>query len=674
MNKKKKAYITGLIFVVITSIAISVYVKRSQIFRSIINQKIESYEKRMGVKIEFDNITMSGLKSIDINNLHIISPEKDTLLSAKSIQLYGNSIRFFFERNGIKKAVCDNVKVNIINTENYKNYAFLLKKSKDKSDNQEGGSNLHRKADKLANIYRLITRNIPEDISAKEVNIGIQTDSIDLQLYLPETQMTERKLFTQLLLKKTLRNEPLQDNPNKYWMIEGLLGSDPSKNSSLKIYSLCDNAIVIPYIEKQYNTTICFDTARITFSSEKAGKEEIRITGDIVCDSIDFFNQKIANNHILCNNFALDFSSLIGLNKIEIDSSSLIRINQFQVNPYLLWTKEDTIHDITLNLKNQRFEAQKLFSSIPDGICSHLKGIETEGDLSFQFHFKLNTNQVDSLEFSSALTPYNFNITKFGTTDFRDASKPFTYHVFEHGMEVESFIVGEENPNFVKADEVSTYLRHSILYSEDGFFFAHKGFYESALRSSLIKDIKERRFARGGSTISMQLVKNLWLSREKTLSRKLEEAMIVWLIENKRLLTKERMFEIYLNIIEWGPSVYGAKEASLFYFSKEPADLTIEEAIFMTSIIPRPKKFMWSFDQDHNLKPFLADYYKLLGEKLLSHEVILAEDFEKMVPNVHLSGRAESFLKKKVVPPDQDDEVKSESEYEEATKNILNNK
>lgn len=674
MINKKKAYITGLIFVIIVSIAISVYVKRGQIVRSILDQKIESYEERTGADINIGNLTMNGINSIELRDILFITPKKDTLFSAQSIKLYGNSIRFLFEKGAIRKAICDNITLNLIKTSDYKNYEFLIHKSKDSKQEGNSSKDLHAKADKIAELYRYATQNIPKNIIAKEVNINIKTDSINAQFYLPETKMDERKLFTQLLFKHETKNEDISNVQNKYWIIEGLLGNNPRENSTLKIHSLCNNTISVPFIEKKFSTTIDFDTAKVTFCSEKADNDNIRIKGTLECDSIDFFNQKIASNHILCNKFGLDFTSLIGSHKIELDSSSTIQVNQFQLHPYLLWTKKDTVDNITFNLRNESFDAQDLFQSIPEGMCSHLKGIETEGKLSYQFHFKLETDQIDSLEFSSSLTPNNFNIKKFGNTDFREVNNPFTYHAYEQGIEVESFIVGESNPNFVKSDDVSTYLRHSILYSEDGFFFAHKGFYESAITSALIKDIKEKRFARGGSTISMQLVKNLWLSREKTLSRKFEEAMIVWLIENKRLLSKERMFEIYLNIIEWGPGIYGAKEASHFYFSKEPADLTIEEAIFMTSIIPRPKKFMWSFDENQNLKPFLADYYKLLGEKLLSHEVILAEDFEKLVPNVQLTGRAQVFLKKKIVPTDQDDEVQNESEYEEATKNILDNK
>lgn len=112
----------------------------------------------------------------------------------------------------------------------------------------------------------------------------------------------------------------------------------------------------------------------------------------------------------------------------------------------------------------------------------------------------------------------------------------------------------------------------------------------------MVYDLKERRFARGGSTISMQLVKNVFLNRRKNIARKLEEALIVWLIEQNRLTSKERMFEVYLNIAEWGPGVYGLLEASEFYFGKRPSQLTLEECIYLASIIPKPKHYRSSFE------------------------------------------------------------------------------
>ncbi len=96
----------------------------------------------------------------------------------------------------------------------------------------------------------------------------------------------------------------------------------------------------------------------------------------------------------------------------------------------------------------------------------------------------------------------------------------------------------------------------------------------------------------------MQLVKNVFLSRQKNLARKIEEILIVWLIENQQLSSKSRMYEVYLNIIEWGRNVYGIGEASHYYFGKSPAELTVGESIYLAHIVPKPKSSLYSWQSD----------------------------------------------------------------------------
>jgi membrane peptidoglycan carboxypeptidase len=183
------------------------------------------------------------------------------------------------------------------------------------------------------------------------------------------------------------------------------------------------------------------------------------------------------------------------------------------------------------------------------------------------------------------------------------------------------------------------------MTAEDGGFYQHRGFLPDAFRESMITNIKERRFARGGSTISMQLVKNVFLNRNKTIARKLEEALIVWLIENQGITSKDRMFEVYLNIIEWGPLVYGANEAARFYFNKDASRLTLSEALFMASIIPRPKGFRYAFDETGHLKPSNAEFFTLCKAKMVAKGWITPGEAENAFPDVELKGAARKMLK-----------------------------
>ena len=120
--------------------------------------------------------------------------------------------------------------------------------------------------------------------------------------------------------------------------------------------------------------------------------------------------------------------------------------------------------------------------------------------------------------------------------------------------------------------------------------------------------------------------------------------MIVWMIENLHLVSKERMFEVYLNIIEWGPGVYGIKPASKFYFNKLPSALTLSESIYLSSVIPRPKGFRYAFISNGEMAGFYAGYSKLLSSVMLRRNQITPADSSKLNPFVKLTGDAKKYL------------------------------
>jgi membrane peptidoglycan carboxypeptidase len=113
------------------------------------------------------------------------------------------------------------------------------------------------------------------------------------------------------------------------------------------------------------------------------------------------------------------------------------------------------------------------------------------------------------------------------------------------------------------------------------------------------------------------------------------------------------MYEVYLNIIEMGPMVYGVNEAAHFYFDKDVSKLTLAEAIYLASIVPHPKWFKYSFDKEGQLREYLASYYKLMSEKMLHKELITQEDFDVLQPKVELKGIAKTLvLPADSIPPD----------------------
>ena len=139
----------------------------------------------------------------------------------------------------------------------------------------------------------------------------------------------------------------------------------------------------------------------------------------------------------------------------------------------------------------------------------------------------------------------------------------------------------------VPYDRISPNLARAVISSEDTEFFFHDGFSSHELGEAIRKAIREREKPRGASTMSQQLVKNLWLSPSRNLTRKLREAMLTRQLE--RSLSKERILELYLNVVEFGPGIYGAEAAAQHYFGKPAARLTLREGAMLAAGLPRPR-------------------------------------------------------------------------------------
>jgi monofunctional biosynthetic peptidoglycan transglycosylase len=142
------------------------------------------------------------------------------------------------------------------------------------------------------------------------------------------------------------------------------------------------------------------------------------------------------------------------------------------------------------------------------------------------------------------------------------------------------------NQRWIALPKIPRQIVDAIIVAEDGTFYAHSGFDWFEVRASVERNVRERRAARGASTITQQLAKNLFLSTSKDPIRKAKEALLTLLLEH--YLTKDRILEIYLNIIEWGPGVFGIDAASRTYFGKPASVLTLDEGARLAAVIPSP--------------------------------------------------------------------------------------
>lgn len=167
--------------------------------------------------------------------------------------------------------------------------------------------------------------------------------------------------------------------------------------------------------------------------------------------------------------------------------------------------------------------------------------------------------------------------------------------------------------SYVKIGQISPFLKNAIIVSEDAAFWDHHGIDWVELQNSFETNLKKGRMARGGSTITQQLAKNVYLSADKSLVRKLREAIIALRLE--RLYKKEFILEKYLNVVEFAPGIYGAKAASQHYFQVPPNELNIGQSAWLAFLLPNPEKYSVSFKKK-KLTPFAQRQMRTIVDRL----------------------------------------------------------
>lgn len=262
------------------------------------------------------------------------------------------------------------------------------------------------------------------------------------------------------------------------------------------------------------------------------------------------------------------------------------------------------------------FSYDRAISALPQSLRPSLPAIRLSGSMSGTFSMHIDLADPASLDYRYTGRTDRMEILDLGQAiDIHRLKGPFLHKVRINPKKETSILLSPDNPDFVPYRKIPYSLRSAVIATEDLGFYSHKGFSETSVRESLIDNLKAGKVVRGASTISMQLAKNLFLSPERTLSRKLEEALITVALEQS--LDKKRIMEIYLNIIEWGDGIYGIGPAARYYFAKNPAQLSPLESAFLASIIARPK--IWRPDPlsrlgqgwRENLRVILCRMYRM---------------------------------------------------------------
>lgn len=172
-------------------------------------------------------------------------------------------------------------------------------------------------------------------------------------------------------------------------------------------------------------------------------------------------------------------------------------------------------------------------------------------------------------------------------SDLANRKFTMTIQVKDWHGDYHPYVIGPKNRYWVPSNRIPPEMKWAVILAEDSNFYKHEGFDVKAIKNAIKYDLEKKSFARGASTITQQTAKNLYLSREKTLTRKVKEIYLAWRMEQE--LTKGRIVELYLNAVELGPMVYGIGHGSRYYFGKSASALNPRECAFLAAMLPGPR-------------------------------------------------------------------------------------
>jgi hypothetical protein len=329
----------------------------------------------------------------------------------------------------------------------------------------------------------------------------------------------------------------------------------------------------------------------------------VALSGKLDVDGLSVSHEKLATEPVENTSFTMRFDATVDRDQRRVDLASLegkigslvVRLAGSIELPLGSFKFKDghelkVIPKIELSLRVPRTPCAKILASIPAPLVPKLQGFTLQGLFEADVHAKVDFSNLDALDIGGKVGIDGCQVVKAPDEVMALSGPESILQTVEvppppsggKDNEIMTFAVGPDNVDFVP------YLTAAIMTTEDSGFFKHRGWVSAQFKTALRRNLAGGGFRLGASSITMQMVKNVILSREKTLSRKFQELFLVWFVE--QILTKQRILELYFNAIEFGPRLYGIGPAARHYFGKSASDLSPQEAAFFSSILPSPKR------------------------------------------------------------------------------------
>lgn len=314
-----------------------------------------------------------------------------------------------------------------------------------------------------------------------------------------------------------------------------------------------------------------------------------KMNGNISLSSLTMNEERITDGEIKTGK--VGFNGFLNKNKMIGD----ISLENTMANVEISFDNEVILFHMNID----KTKCDNISKSIPREMIKTVEpGLKMEGYVSMNIKLEIPVKNKEKTSVKLKIgndckvlsLPKDINVEKL--------RKPFKMIVYDEKKNSIEMTVGPGTKNWTPLMLMSKYVPISFKTTEDPGFMKHDGFHVEAIENSIKLNIIDGKFTRGASTITMQLAKNLWLNRKKLFSRKIEEAILTIYLEQE--LSKERILELYLNIIEFGPNIYGIGNASKHYFNTHPVNLSLSQSLFLASLLPNPLKNGYQYKKEIN--------------------------------------------------------------------------
>lgn len=326
----------------------------------------------------------------------------------------------------------------------------------------------------------------------------------------------------------------------------------------------------------------------LTIHGDSASR--VHIEGEAAVENLAVSSPRIAPNPV--RRVAASFSGEADWNpldrRLELARAQVgLGEARAQLSGSIEWPEDHYLLDLRATLPPT--DCNTAVGAIPADLLAEATAFTFRGTIGGQVVAHIDSRDLDAtvlrINVANGCTfetvPAFASVARFSTS--------FVHRVLEPDGTEFQMETGPETLNWTPISQISPFFVQAVIGHEDGGFFSHSGFSVPSIELALIRNLREGRYVYGASTITMQLVKNVFLHREKTLSRKVQEVLLTWWIES--VMDKQQILELYLNVIEYGPQIYGIRAAAMHYFGCSPALLGPAQSAYLATILPNPNQF-----------------------------------------------------------------------------------